>query len=985
MATFTARARALDMLGRQQIAGLPTAINELFKNAHDAYADAVVVDYYRQSGLFVLRDDGTGMTEADFVGRWMTLGTESKLGAPGGIALPQPHPTKPIRSVLGEKGIGRLSIAVIGPQVLVLTRARHPDGSDDLVVAFIHWGLFELPGLNLNDIEVPVRRFPGGTLPNGKDIQALVDAVRANVATLLPRIGDARCAEINALLQQFTIDPQSMAPALGKPSLLGDEYGTQFYILPTDESLEANIDLRSEDAASPLVKGLIGFTNTMIPGHAKPSIIASFRDHPDSASYTDLIAEHSFFTPDEFEEADHHIRGVFDSYGQFRGTVTVYGASNEYVVPWAAGGHPTECGPFHLTLAYVQGTSAQTKLPPDRFNFLTRKLNLLGGLYIYKDGVRVLPYGDNDYDFIDIEKNRTKSASYYYFSYRRLFGVIEIASTTNGELREKAGREGFRQNRAYRQFRGILKNFFVQVAADFFREHGAYAEQFITTRNDLDQMDRTRKRREMEAGPKRRAFGRALDETLVAMQSGKPEQEVLASREAALRSLTAAAAIEDEARAAGAFVDAELMARRTLEDLRDTYRVTKPRGVGLSKHLRREWEAYLQEDARLQTTLFEPALRELTQLATDTAREMRVAVDRRRRMERGLRDAIERARKSIAAQSNQVRTAVEEARTRVLALMRESGIAMERATNEAQSRLATLDTASQDDEGTEISYQEVESLVAAALAREQTVLSDLHDQLEHLTWSEDGPGRVIDTVATTEALEEEVLGLREQAGVDADLVQLGMAAAIINHEYDTAIHVVRTALRRLKPWADANERLGTIYRDLLLGFDQLDSYLRLLTPLQRSLYRGPVTFSGAAVEQYLRALFRGHLEREGATLQATPAFRQANMRGNPATLYAVFVNLIDNALFWLRPAPAPRIVRLDAEGGSLMVMDTGRGIPSRDREAIFEAGFSRKPGGRGLGLFIARESLRKEGYRLVLDPPSSAGGATFRIERALQG
>ena len=45
------------MLGRQQIAGIPTAISELFKNAHDAYADRVEVDYYRRDGLFVLRDE----------------------------------------------------------------------------------------------------------------------------------------------------------------------------------------------------------------------------------------------------------------------------------------------------------------------------------------------------------------------------------------------------------------------------------------------------------------------------------------------------------------------------------------------------------------------------------------------------------------------------------------------------------------------------------------------------------------------------------------------------------------------------------------------------------------------------------------------------------------------------------------------------------------------------------------------------------------
>ena len=41
MARFRTRARTVDMLGRQQIAGIPTAISELFKNAHDAYADHV--------------------------------------------------------------------------------------------------------------------------------------------------------------------------------------------------------------------------------------------------------------------------------------------------------------------------------------------------------------------------------------------------------------------------------------------------------------------------------------------------------------------------------------------------------------------------------------------------------------------------------------------------------------------------------------------------------------------------------------------------------------------------------------------------------------------------------------------------------------------------------------------------------------------------------------------------------------------------------
>ncbi|WHL29907.1 ATP-binding protein [Pseudomonas juntendi] len=69
------------MLGRQQIAGIPNAIHELFKNAHDAYAEKVEVDYFRRNRVLVLRDDGYGMTRHDVENRWLTLGTESRVNA----------------------------------------------------------------------------------------------------------------------------------------------------------------------------------------------------------------------------------------------------------------------------------------------------------------------------------------------------------------------------------------------------------------------------------------------------------------------------------------------------------------------------------------------------------------------------------------------------------------------------------------------------------------------------------------------------------------------------------------------------------------------------------------------------------------------------------------------------------------------------------------------------------------------------------------
>ena len=164
MAKFRTKARAVDMLGRQQIADASTAISELFKNAHDAYADHVEVDFFRSDLLLVIRDDGIGMTLKEFESNWLVLGTDSKVALPQGT---QPHRllNKLERAIMGEKGIGRLAIAFLGPQVLVLTRSARDDERDTLVMCHVHWGLFAQPSLNLDDIEIPIRCIAAGNLP----------------------------------------------------------------------------------------------------------------------------------------------------------------------------------------------------------------------------------------------------------------------------------------------------------------------------------------------------------------------------------------------------------------------------------------------------------------------------------------------------------------------------------------------------------------------------------------------------------------------------------------------------------------------------------------------------------------------------------------------------------------------------------------------------------------------------------------------------
>src|SRR5690349_7237099 len=75
---FSARARVVDMLGREQIADVPTAICELLKNAVDAAADTVEVRFSSKSCSLQIEDNGLGMRAKDLLQKWLVLATESK-------------------------------------------------------------------------------------------------------------------------------------------------------------------------------------------------------------------------------------------------------------------------------------------------------------------------------------------------------------------------------------------------------------------------------------------------------------------------------------------------------------------------------------------------------------------------------------------------------------------------------------------------------------------------------------------------------------------------------------------------------------------------------------------------------------------------------------------------------------------------------------------------------------------------------------------
>ena len=987
-AKFTASARTVEMLGRQQIAGIPNAISELFKNAYDAYADRVVVDHYIPERLMTLRDNGLGMTREDVEQRWLVLGTDSKAaGRSAGMAEVADKLGLELRNTVGEKGIGRLAIAVIGPQVLLLSRAKRPDESHGPVAAFVNWSLFELPGVSLDEIEVPIREFDEGDLPNGAVVAEMVEQVRRNLGNLKSRIDKRTFKEINGQLDAFVVNPAEFQARFGESGLLGDGNGTQFYIHPVDDLLQETLN-ESDQAVSGRISRskfknmLVGFTNTMVDEGARPAIDTEFYTYPTGDRRTAIINREEFFTPEEFAAADHHISGRFDETGQFIGTVSVYGQeTNNHVIPWPGGaGRETECGPFVLQLAYVQGQRNETRMQLEEWQELNRKLQQMGGLYIYRNGIRILPYGDPDVDFLGFEERRSLRAGTYFFSYRRMFGTIELSSDRRYKLNEKAGREGFMENRAFRQFRDILENFFTQLAADFFQKESPI-DTFKSGRAELSRRAKAEQARESTAAPERAKFARALRNLRSELEAGVLETRANAVIEELRSAVIAAEAMPGPEARADAAVDAGLSAARELEHLRSKYRTPEVEGFGASRALRRDLNDYDSVFSKQEADFLEPATLEVEDILWGPSGPLRGSPDSGRFLRDSIKRLGEKSALSVGETESVAIKAIGDAGTRAYVAVHQHAKEFNDAVEAIISELEGPHDDVSEDEIATYSHT-LKSRIAGLAESKIRIMEDIERQFAVINLVADADGMVVSESDIANAIEENMDFLRQDLIRDSEYVQLGMTVGIIDHELQAVIGSLRNNISRLRTWAVRNEGLVDIYQGIRVNFDHLDSYLRLLTPLQRRSRRTMSEIKCSALFNFIHDLFSARFEREGITLEQTPAFEAYSFVSYPSTFYPVFINLVDNATFWLQRRESGRRIWLDLEGQTLIVRDNGPGVPYRDREVVFEPGFTRKPGGAGLGLYIARNELRRVGNRLVIADPPDGVGAEFRIEPA---
>jgi signal transduction histidine kinase len=107
------------------------------------------------------------------------------------------------------------------------------------------------------------------------------------------------------------------------------------------------------------------------------------------------------------------------------------------------------------------------------------------------------------------------------------------------------------------------------------------------------------------------------------------------------------------------------------------------------------------------------------------------------------------------------------------------------------------------------------------------------------------------------------------------------------------------------------------------------------------------------------------------------------VRIDEGELQLIFVNLIQNAIYWLETVQSERKIQVDVDRTddeiSLVFSDSGPGVKEGNENLIFDPYFSTKPDGVGLGLTIVGELVTEYDGNFSLVNNGPLDGASFRI------
>jgi PAS domain S-box-containing protein len=231
--------------------------------------------------------------------------------------------------------------------------------------------------------------------------------------------------------------------------------------------------------------------------------------------------------------------------------------------------------------------------------------------------------------------------------------------------------------------------------------------------------------------------------------------------------------------------------------------------------------------------------------------------------------------------------------------------------------------------------------------------------------------------------EEEREKLRSDLAHVNRVSMLGELAATMSHELKQPIAAAMTNANTCIRWLkrdqpDVDEALEATSRIVKDGSRATEIIDRL-----RSLYeKSPPQRELVDVDEIVRemlVLLRGEANRYSISMRPELAPDLPKITADRVQLQQVLMNLMLNAIEAMKDTAGELTIKTElAQDGQLLisVSDTGVGLPNEKTEQIFNAFFTTKPQGSGMGLSISRSIVESHGGRLWA-ADNSPRGARF--------
>ena len=401
-------ARLLTMLGDQLIKNERIALVELIKNAYDADADSVEVRFedfnkdmtHNERSRIVVRDDGAGMTSETVRTQWMNPAAPQKYlykRDGSGRTLGKN------RIIQGEKGIGRFAVLKLGRVTTVTTRPREVGFETVLTYDFSRFDddfvsengqqkeIF-LDQIKIDYLQSKPAKLPGAEHGTVIEIQNLKGVWNNNIIKQL-------CRDVSNLTDPVSRITRRKA---------SDHFEIAIFCNGEPWSVEA-------DSMESL--------KALIEDKAVLKIQGQFNSQKNAFSFQTETGEH------EISLRDAKIRGLWvwrERFGRDRKSTP---SEQKYT-----------CGSFEFHF-YIFDFSRRLD---GRHALKQAEKDLLKDhrIYLYRDDMRVYPYGDPDDDWLSIDVTRGTGRAGNFFSNDQIIGWIDITQRGNPKLRDKTNREG---------------------------------------------------------------------------------------------------------------------------------------------------------------------------------------------------------------------------------------------------------------------------------------------------------------------------------------------------------------------------------------------------------------------------------------------------------------------------------------------------------------------------------------------------------------